>query len=74
MPLGERYFRLDELYVHPDHRERGVGGLLVDRLLAEAQAEGVDRARVYSAAQDWQRIIAFYQRHGFKMWYVELYR
>lgn len=74
IPAGERYFRLDELYVHPDHRERGVGGMLVDRLLAGARAAGVERARVYSAAKDWRRIVGFYQRHGFKMWYVELYR
>ncbi len=74
IPAGERYLRLEELYVLPDHRDRGVGGRLVDHLLAEAGARGVTRGRVYSSSKDWRRIVDFYQQHGFTMWYVELYR
>ncbi|HEY8686101.1 MAG TPA: GNAT family N-acetyltransferase [Chloroflexota bacterium] len=36
IPAGERYLRLDELYVVPDRRDRGLGGKLVDRVLADA--------------------------------------
>jgi GNAT superfamily N-acetyltransferase len=74
IPAGERYLRLDELYVVPDRRDRGVGGRLVDRVLADAAERGITRGRVLSAARDWRRIIDFYQDHGFRMWYVELYR
>lgn len=74
IPESERYLRLDELYVVPDRRDRGVGGQLVDRVLADAAEQGVIRGRVLSAARDWRRIIDFYRDHGFRMWYVELAR
>lgn len=74
IPAREPYLRVEELYVLPEHRERGVGGRLLDQLLAEARARGIVRGRVYSSSRDWRRIIAFYQRHGFAMWYVELSR
>jgi GNAT superfamily N-acetyltransferase len=74
IPAGEPYLRVEELYVLPEHRDRGVGGRLLDQLLAEAAARGIARGRVYSSSRDWRRIVDFYQRHGFAMWCVELYR
>ncbi len=74
IPAGERYLQIDELYVVPAYRDSGVGGRLVERVLAEAASQGISRGRVYSASRDWQRIISFYERQGFKMWGLELYR
>jgi len=74
IPAGELYLKLDELYVVPTHRDSGVGSQLVERVMAEAATHGVSRGRVYSSAKDWQRIVRFYQSHGFTMWYVEMYR
>jgi GNAT superfamily N-acetyltransferase len=71
---GESYLWPEELYVAPEHRHQGIGGRLLDALLAQAAAQGITRALVYSAARDWQAIIEFYQRHGFTMWCVELCR
>ncbi|HEV8633404.1 MAG TPA: GNAT family N-acetyltransferase [Chloroflexota bacterium] len=74
LPAGQRYLRIEELYVVPERRSQGVGGRLLDRVLEEAADRGVTRARVYTASVEWQRSIAFYGRHGFRMWYVEMYR
>ncbi len=73
IPSGERYLRLEELYVLPDHRHRGVGSQLVHRVLAEAALQGIRRGRVYSSSRDWRRIIDFYEHHGFHMWGIEMF-
>jgi GNAT superfamily N-acetyltransferase len=74
VPAGERYLKLEELYVLPDHRNRGVGGRLVEQVLAEAAAQGITHGWLYSSARERQRVVSFYQRHGFKMWFVGLHR
>jgi predicted N-acetyltransferase YhbS len=57
-PLGPW---LASVYVVPDHRNRGIGGLLVSRIVEEAQALGVERvylftgnARPYYESRGWQ--------------------
>jgi len=63
---GGRYGIIQELYVHPSHRSRGVGALLLDSVIAEARRRGwirVDVAAQHEAR--WHRAVAFYQRNGF---------
>ncbi len=74
IPKGEEYLEIDEVYVHPDHRREGMGHDLVDALLAEAETCGICRALVYSATKQWEQVVGFYQKHGFKMWFVEMYK
>lgn len=71
---GELYLEIDEVYVHPDCRSNQIGHLLVDKLLDTAEANGIHRSVVYSASKQWQRMVGFYERHGFKMWFVQMYR
>lgn len=74
IPAGEIHLEIDEVYVHPDYRCGGIGGQLVDRLLDEAGSHGLTRFLLMSANKDWQRTVSFYQKHGFKMWYVQMHR
>lgn len=73
-PLNAQFLEIYEVYVHPDYRADGVGHQLVDRIIAEAESKGVEHVLVGSLNLDWQRIVGFYERHGFKMWYVQMYR
>ncbi|MEV4686943.1 GNAT family N-acetyltransferase [Microbacterium sp. LWH3-1.2] len=56
---------LDEMYVVPDARGGGIGGAIVDRLIADCRRDGVSaiEINVDQADVDAQR---FYERHGFQ--------
>src|SRR5690606_38617626 len=73
-PEGERYLEIQELFVHPDHRRRRVGHQLVDAILRQATADGIIRSVVASGNVDWQATYRFYERHGFQMLSMEMYR
>jgi hypothetical protein len=47
---------------------------MVDKLLEAAEGNGITRFVVYSATKQWQKIIGFYEKHWFKMWFVQMYR
>ena len=71
---GEQYLEIYEVFVHPDWRSGGVGQGLVERIVAEVESHGVRHALVGSSNLDWQRTVQFYEKLGFKMWYVQMYR
>ena len=56
---------LDELYVVPTRRARGIGSAVMERLLSTAPAVGIDAVEINvdEADIDAQR---FYRRHGFR--------
>ena len=70
---GETYLTLGQLYVHPEHRQRGIGSLLVAGLRSAAQAQGISSIVVLSMNVDWPRTIGFYERQGFRRWYFTLF-
>ena len=72
--VGETYFEVDAIYVMTEQRNKGIGGLLLNGLLEVARRNGIERSRVHSATKDLAKILRFYQTHGFKQWYVQLYR
>ena len=74
IPEGEPYVEIDNVYVHPDFRHRGIGGMLLDRLLAVAAHHGMQRFLVSSVSKEIDKILHFYRRHGFTPWYVQLFR
>ena len=71
---GERYLEVDDLYVSPEMREQGIGGRLLDELLAQAGREGIQRFLAYSSSRDTGAILRFYRKHGFETWYVRMFR
>ena len=74
MAPGERYVEVDELYVAPEWRGRGIGGRLLDALVAQAGNRGIERFLVYSSSRDTDAILRFYRNHGFQAWYVQMFK
>jgi GNAT superfamily N-acetyltransferase len=61
--LGRRGLWLEDLFVMPEHRGRGIGKLLLTSLVATARARGC--GRVEWAVLDWNTpAIGFYERLG----------
>ena len=73
MAFCEHYLKVDEIYVQPESRDKGIGGMLLDRLLETARQDGISRFTVYSASKNLDGILEFYRRHGFKSWDVTLF-
>ncbi len=73
-PEGEQYLNVDEVYVHADHRDKGLGTRLVQALLDKAEAAGIVRSMVGSNNVDWLATYRFYERHGYRMQSIQMYR
>ena len=61
---GDRYFELEELYVHPDYRAQGVGRLLLERVEREARQDGLAQLMLNAANRDHAPLLDFYLREG----------
>lgn len=74
IPGGESYLEIDNLYIAPEFRRRGVGSRLTTQLLTQARQRGVAYAVLYSASKDIHGVLRFYEQHGFRSWYVQMFR
>jgi GNAT superfamily N-acetyltransferase len=70
---GERHLCLEQLYVLSERRGGGIGSTLVQRLLTEARAHGIETCLVQSQNLDWQPPLRFYQKQGFRPWYFQMF-
>jgi len=74
LPKQEIYLEVENIYVKPEFRNRHVGGDLLEKLLEIAEQNGIKRFTVNTVTRDMDRILKFYRQHGFKPWYVELFK
>ena len=64
---GGEYGVIDEMYVRPEHRDRGVGGLLLEEAVRIARSRRWFRLDVTAPdASRHQRAREFYERAGFE--------
>ncbi len=68
------YLEVQDLYVAPEHRNRGIGTELMKELLASATKGGVRNSLAYSANRDYQRTAEFYEKMGYEMWHIHMTR
>lgn len=64
--LEEEICEMKRLYVRPAYRGKGVGKLLVDRVISEARAIGYERMRLDTVPNFMKDAIALYHRIGFR--------
>jgi len=57
---------MKRLYVRPAYRGKGMGRILVERVIAEARAIGYERMRLDTIASSMQDAVELYRRMGFK--------
>jgi len=74
LPKAATYLEIENIYVMAEFRDVHVGGDLLERLLAVARENGIERFVVSTVTKDMDRILRFYRSHGFKPWFVELFK
>jgi len=63
---GGNYGIINELYVVPEHRSKGVGRLLIEQVVSVANENGWRRLDVTAPlGEKWRRTVSFYIREGF---------
>ena len=63
---GGHYGVIDEMYVEPEYRSRGVGGKLLDAVKDHARRRGWMRIDVTAPPEKrWERTVKFYEAQGF---------
>lgn len=69
------YFEVQEIYVHPLYRLRGIGKQLIERLEEELREKGIEMMLLSTATKNWRAILHFYiDEVGINFWSARLYK
>ena len=66
-PGEEAYLEIQDLYVTPSLRNRGIGSLLMQTMIQRGLEAGLTRSMLYTNNPDYARIGSFYERFGYKI-------
>ena len=69
------YFEIEELYVHPSYRSRGIGKQLMESLEKELKKKGLRMMVLSTATKNWKAIMHFYiDEIDMNFWSARLYK
>lgn len=75
MDQGTAYFEVEELYVKPRFRSRGVGRALFDCAETAARREGLEYLLLTTPTKNYSRVLHFYiEELGMEFWSARLYK
>ena|SRR5690349_10714036 len=74
IPAGEPYVEIEDIYVHPDFRDRDIGGALLERIFEVAQQQSIQRFIVGTLSKETDKILRFYRSHGFTPWRIQFFQ
>lgn len=66
IPKGGKYLQLDDIYVLPERRGKGIGGALLEALVGRGRKEGVAKSVLEIESLDQDRAVRFYSAHGYR--------
>ena len=70
----ETYLEIENIYVSKEFRNENIGGKLIDKILEVAEQNGIQRFLVSSDSKDMDKVMRFYQSHGFKPCNIQLFK
>ena len=69
------YFEVQEIYVHPSYRSRGIGKQLMESLQKELKKKGLKMMVLSTATKNWKAIMHFYiDEIDMNFWSARLYK
>jgi ribosomal protein S18 acetylase RimI-like enzyme len=75
MPDNSTYFEIEELYIKPEYRSKGVGRTLMKYLEDTLLTENIDKIVLSTASKDYKRILHFYiEEMGMSFWSARLFK
>ena len=74
MPDGTRVFEIEEIYVRPEYRGKGIGSRLFGHA-EKAVSDEADYIMLSTATKNWRAILHFYiEELGMSFWSARLYK
>lgn len=75
MPDNSTYFEIEELYIKPEYRSKGIGRTLMKYLEDTLLSEEIDKIVLSTASKDYKRILHFYiEEMGMSFWSARLFK
>jgi GNAT superfamily N-acetyltransferase len=71
---NDKILAVDEIYVVPEARGKGIGSQLLQTIDSFAREQGFTKLFVYSSVKSLDPVIEFYRNNGFQTWAIQLFK